>query len=793
MTDVITIANILINRPSKRLNKTFSYEIPKDLQEVGPGWRCIVPFAGKMEEGIVISVEEVKREDLTYKLLPIHSTVDSFPWFSPEMMKTALWISQYYLCTYVEALRLFLIDKKGMKTLSFYEIIWPNVPEDNVLRGLIDASVTLINEEDAKMILGKNFIAECVANHRMIRRDSWDIVHKPPLEKWFSFPNSFDMSLFRKGTKQYRLAQMLQGKSSASMNELTKEGFSTAVIHGFCEKVGASVIYKPKKTFSLVENNIEERRRSLTEEQSQAVEAICNAVDKKKYTGMLLYGVTGSGKTEVYLQAARHVLARGGSVLIQVPEIALTTQMVTYFAKEFGDQVVFLHSNLSKGERYNNRRRIDGGESKIIIGSRSALFMPFHNLELIIVDEEYDSSYKQGDSPRYNGRDVAKVMAVMYQCPIVLGAATPSVSTYFAAKNKKIKLLEMKRRVHQTPLPKVYICDMKKEIMEGNGTPLSRPLVDLLKTTAEAGKKSILLLNRRGYSTSLLCKDCGYTFKCPHCDVALVYHKDRHRLQCHYCENSFPLPRSCPSCGKKDIYYVGHGTQHVEEDLEELLPQVTAVRFDVDSTARKYSASQILNDFREGMYDILFGTQMVAKGHDIPGVQAVGILSADSILNIPSYLATEQTFNLITQCAGRAGRNQEQGTVILQTFNPYHYAIQCAAEQNYEAFYEKEIEYRRLLNYPPFTRMMKITSFHRDEKKAQNQLFRIYRWIVDFIAAHQLSVSVTPPFEECIKKVRNQYYFSISVKGKSLSLLKSGMREAPIFLENNIIIDVDPL
>ncbi len=793
MADTITVANIIINRPSKHLNKTFSYEIPDELSYIGPGWRCVVPFANKMEEGIIISLAKVNKDELSYDILPIQSTVDDFPWFSSEMLETAKWISQYYLCTYVEALRLFLIDKRGLKNLSFYEIQWHLVAETDLFRELIDSSVILISAEDAMLILGKELLDFYVKNHVLIRQDSWDLAHRTPLTKWIEFNSEWDLKLFRKGSKQYQLAEYLQGKKKISIEKLKEEGFVTSVINKFIEKTNASIFYKPKATFSLVENPTEKVKRCLTAEQKNAVNSICEAVNRNSYSGILLHGVTGSGKTEVYLRIARHVLSQGGSVLIEVPEIALTAQMVDYFAKEFGDQVVFIHSNLNKNERYNNRRRIELGESRIIIGSRSALFMPFRNLRLIVVDEEYDSSYKQWDSPRYNGRDVAKVMAVIYQCPIVLGAATPAIDTYFAAKNNKIKLIEMNERVHHTPLPKVYICDMKDEYNSGNGTHISRPLVNLLKETKEKGKKSILLLNRRGYATILLCKKCGYAFKCPHCDVALVYHKDQNRLQCHYCENSFLVPHNCPKCNEKEISYLGRGTQRIEEELAQLIPEAAAVRFDVDSTANKYSASEILNDFRDGIYDILFGTQMVAKGHDIPGVQSVGILSADSILNIPSYLAAEQTFNLITQCAGRAGRNKEQGTVVLQTYNPHHYAIQCAAKQDYRAFYEQELQFRRLLNYPPFTRMMKISTFNHVEKNAKIQLDQIYQWVINYMTSHQLTLSVTRPFEENIKKVRNQYYFSISIKGTSLSKLKEGIREAPIFQENNIIIDVDPI
>ena len=517
---------------------------------------------------------------------------------------------------------------------------------------------------------------------------------------------------------------------------------------------------------------------------------ISKAVDAEAFKGILLKGVTGSGKTEVYLRAAERALERGGSALILVPEIALTSQMTSYFASLLGDKVVFIHSGLSKGERYNNRQRIANGESTIIIGSRSAIFMPFRHLKLIVVDEEYDSSYKQGETPRYNGRDAAKMMGEIYHCPIVLGAATPSIATYHAAKTGKIELVEMKHRVFQTKLPAIHIYDLKGD---PTGEALSHPMVEMLRATIERKEKSILLLNRRGFSTTLMCADCGYVFKCPNCDVSLVYHKDTAQLKCHYCETVHPLPHECPKCHSRKILYLGRGTQHVEEDLHEALAEARIQRFDVDSTQKKNSARTILEKFRRGDIDILFGTQMVAKGHDIPGVQTVGILSADGPLNMPSYLASEQTFNLITQCAGRAGRGRERGEVLLQTYNPDHYVIQAAARQDYEGFYRQEIEYRRLLNYPPFSRMMKITCFHKEEKTAAGKANRIYHWLLQVNSQLAVPITFTPPFDEPIKKVRNMYYISILIKGRTLSSLKSAMRQSPIFEENDIIIDVDPM
>ena len=786
----VTIAEVLINRPSKHLNRTFSYKIPDSLPEAGVGYRCVVSFARRLEEGIILSIREEDTDHISYKLLEIHSLVDSFPWFTPDMIELAKHLASYYMCTLIEALRLFFIDKKGILTEVEYQISWDSIPADEEIRGLIDSSVESLTEKDAKLLLGDT-LGNAVKAGYLIRHEHPAAVHKVPLEKWLTPLQEPSPLARRRSPKQGALWDLLAAAGTLSVEEATAKGFSSAVVKAFCLNDYGRIFYKQKKTFSLIEETERRGSRTLTKEQEAAISYISQSIDRNQFEGILLKGVTGSGKTEVYLQSAMKAIENGGSALILVPEIALTSQMTSYFAALLGEKVVFLHSNLSKGERYNNRQRIANGESNIIIGSRSSIFMPFHQLKLIVVDEEYDSSYKQGESPRYNGRDVAKMMAQIHHCPIVLGAATPSIATYFAAKEGKIALLEMKERVFHTPLPAIHIYDMKAE--PGGPLVFSHPLVELLQKTLDEKNKSILLLNRRGFATTLLCSTCGHVFKCPHCDVSLVYHKDTQQLKCHYCETVHPLPRECPKCHGRKILYLGWGTQRIEETLAETLPNARCRRFDVDSTQKKGSAKKILDDFKRGDFDILFGTQMVAKGHDIPGVQTVGILSADGSLNMPSYLAAEQTFNLITQCAGRAGRSHVQGEVLLQTYNPDHYVIQTAARQDYEAFYRQEIQYRKLLQYPPFTKMMKITCFHEEEKKAKAQCEEIYRWLRQVNGQLKKPVYFTPPYDEPIKRVRNMYYISILIKGASLVYLKSAMRESAIFAKNDIIIDVDPM
>lgn len=786
---VCMLAEILVNRPSKHLDRTFTYRIPEKFHWLRPGWRCAVPFAGRTEEGFILSIRQEDAVPMPYPVKDLEMPVDDYPWFTGEMMELARWIASYYMCTYLDALRLFLIDKKGIQTFSFYEVCWDKIPEDHAVRALLDDSISVLTEEEASALWNGEELRLLTEQAFLVRREEIRPVYRMPLEKWIlPLPVREDHPV--KGKKQKDLYAFLRGYGAAPVSLLKAKGFSASVIQHFCEKGYGRSVLRRKATFSLIEKPLPKQPLVLTEEQAAALRALTKAIDDNAYSGYLVMGVTGSGKTEVYLRAAERALEQKGTVLILVPEIALTIQMVDYFSAKFGDDVVFMHSRLSRGERYNNRMRVQNGESHVVIGSRSALFLPYQNLRLIIVDEEYDASYKQDETPYYNGRDAAKKLAVIHHCPVVLGAATPAVATFYAAEQGQIHLLELKNRIHRTPLPKIHITDMRRE---PGGSAYSALLLREIKETAERGKKIILFRNRRGYSTSVICRDCGHVFRCPNCDVSLVFHKESRTMKCHYCGFVFPAPVKCPQCGGSALAYTGYGTEKIEEQLLEFLPEITCRRLDLDSTARKYSALQILSDFREGKFSVLLGTQMVAKGHDIPDVYLVGILSADQILNMPTYLAAEQGYILVTQCAGRAGRGLEQGEVILQTYDPDHYVIRTAAEQNYRQFYAKEIRFRKALGYPPFTKMMKITCFSKRYEEAKARADAVSAWLKTVLPKMKEPVSATPPYDESIRRVRNIYYVSIMIKGGSLLTLKHLMREAAVFQQNGIIINVDPI
>lgn len=506
----------------------------------------------------------------------------------------------------------------------------------------------------------------------------------------------------------------------------------------------------------------------------------------------VLHGITGSGKTEIYMQLAEKVLKKGQQVIVLVPEIALTGQIVRRFLRRFGDDVVVMHSQLSQGEKRNNWLRMQNGTSHICIGARSAVFSAARSIGLFIVDEAHDSSYKQDEAPRYQAVAVARKRAAYYGCPVILGSATPALGDYYKALQGDYVLVELKERVGHRPLPEVAVVDMREELARGNYRVVSDSLYDLLNETLAARQQAIILLNRRGYSTFIMCRKCGYVVKCDTCDVAMVYHRQSSHLKCHYCDAEKPVPTVCPSCGSKYIKFFGSGTEKVEQQLHELFPTARIVRLDQDTTSRKHSGDRIIEAFRRHEYDILLGTQMVAKGHDFPGVSAVGILSADSLLNLPAYWAGERTFQLLTQAAGRAGRGDVPGRVVMQTYAPDHYVIQCAARQDYRAFYDQEIQFRQELAYPPFQEMTKIMVSDVDEQAVWRKANDVAAALESWNKENGAAVIIIGPYEDVIKKIRNKYRLVLSLTAADLGPIKKGMRDLPACWQTGVVIDVDP-
>ncbi|MEO2498280.1 primosomal protein N', partial [Enterococcus faecalis] len=551
--------------------------------------------------------------------------------------------------------------------------------------------------------------------------------------------------------------------STALLNEAAKNGWLTFIEKEAYRDPFANQTFE--KTTAL----------SLNAEQQVAVETILQSVQEQQSQTYLLEGITGSGKTEVYLQVIAEVLNQGKTAIMLVPEISLTPQMVQRFKSRFGEHVAVMHSGLSQGEKYDEWRKIERGEAEVVVGARSAIFAPIENIGVIIIDEEHEASYKQEETPRYHARDLAIWRSEYHHCPVVLGSATPSLESRARAQKNVYQRLRLTQRANQAAtLPTIDVVDMRQEVENGNVSSFSMSLQEKLQERLEKNEQSVLLLNRRGYSSFVMCRDCGYVLPCPNCDISLTLHMDSKTMKCHYCGHEERIPYRCPNCGQDKIRYYGTGTQKVEEELQTLLPDSRILRMDVDTTRRKGAHEKILRTFGEGQADILLGTQMIAKGLDFPNVTLVGVLNADTALNLPDFRSSERTFQLLTQVSGRAGRAEKPGEVIIQSFNPEHYAIQLAKAQDYEDFYTKEMYIRHRGNYPPYYFTVQITASHPEENEAAKQMFQIATKLKQGLSPQAILLGPTP---NAIMRVNNRYFYQVIIKYKQEPMLQPLLKE----------------
>ncbi len=545
------------------------------------------------------------------------------------------------------------------------------------------------------------------------------------------------------------------------------------------------VIEFKKEVYRDVDYNDEKKVITLNKDQQIAQEKIINGFNKEKT--ILLYGVTGSGKTEVYINVVKNVLKLGRSAIILVPEISLTPQITSRFKSIFKESIAILHSSLSDGQRYDEFRRIIKGEVKVVIGARSAIFAPLKDIGVIIIDEEHSESYKQENNPRYNTLDIAVKRSSYHKCPVVLGSATPTVESFARAKKGYYDYIELNKRVNEKPLPKVTIIDMKNEIKKGNNI-FSSLLLDKIKDRLEKKEQVMLLLNRRGYSNYLTCQNCGYTFKCPNCDITLTYHKTSGMLRCHYCGYAENKKDVCPSCKEKGIRQIGIGTEKLEENILSVFKGAKVLRMDADTTSKKGAHHKIINEFNNGNYDILVGTQMISKGLNFPNVTLVGVINADSSLNIPNFRSSERTFSLIDQVTGRAGRVDKEGEAIVQTFNPEHYSIVCASNHDYKTFFAKEMFIRKKLNYPPycFITLIKISS--KDFNYGIGQAKKVSEFLKRNLSD---TTTILGPSMANVLRVNNNYNFQVILKYKKDDKLYLSLNELLKIYEGNSKVKVE--
>ena len=570
--------------------------------------------------------------------------------------------------------------------------------------------------------------------------------------------------------KQQSVYELLCDVGSAGVSEVCefcsvgKGVLDNLVKYGICEYFEKEVYRTPYKNVS---ENGEMSPINLSEVQQNAFNTYLKMMDTGG-TG-LLYGVTGSGKTQVYLKLIDEAISRGKDVIVLVPEISLTPQMLYIFHSRYGKKVAVMHSGLSIGERTDEYKRADRGEAKIIVGTRSAVFAPVHNLGLIVMDEEQEHTYKSERTPRYNARDVANFRCRYNNALFLMTSATPSVESYSAAVKGKYVLCEINERYGDSKLPEIVTVDMKKEIAQGNKSPISKTLQSLIADNLDKHKQTILLINRRGYNTFIACNSCGHVITCPNCSISLTYHSYNNRLMCHYCGYSKPLDNVCPECGKNSIRYSGYGTQRIEDELERLFPEASVLRMDADTTSAKFSHQKLFDAFSRGDYDILIGTQMVAKGLDFPNVTLVGVVNADNSLYDESYLANERSFDLITQVVGRSGRRAEAGKAVIQTINPYNDVIEYASKQDYKSFFANEIQLRKLLTYPPFCDIYFISFICEDENKAALCAKSFFENLVELNRTDYKNekLIVLGPSPSKISKLKNNYRYGLTLKCKN--------------------------
>ena len=799
-------ADIYINIPVKSIAKPYTYLVPEQFDFLKAGCRVLVPFGGRLMEGFIIKIHDTSADLDTARLKAVKDVLDTQPWFTPNMYATAKWMADFYLCSLGETMRLFIPGKNSVKIRPVFNINETDLSAEKLAKlptGQKQLLVYLKAYKNADLLTlrrsfgaGENFTADLeklIAKNYVTRSYIYHSQAKKIYVEYAVLNAAVDETVLdtlkRKPAQKKALLYLNEIKESSAY-DLKQRGISAATLNALAE-LGYIRLEKRQKLRDSYKNMLTAKaaKRTLTPEQQNALNIMKEKIGQgqKKF---LLFGVTGSGKTQIYIETALKVRADGRQVLILVPEIVLTGQLVMSFKQYFADDVAVIHSKLSVNERNDTFWRIRTGQAGIVIGARSALFAPFDNLGLIVMDEEHDASYKQDESPRYHAHDVAEKMAQIYDAIFLLGSATPSLESFYKAQNGEYTLLTMRDRIDNIPMPYIEGVDMREELKSGNRKILSRKLQELIEATLAKKQQLIIMLNRRGFSTFVMCRSCGHVIKCPQCNLPLVYHR-RGVLQCHHCDITEPVPDICPNCQSRYIKFFGSGTEKLEEELAQVFPQARIIRLDRDTTGRKFAHQDILKQFKAGLYDILLGTQMVAKGHDIPSVTGVGIISADSSLNLPDFRASERTFALITQTAGRAGRGHEQGHVVLQTYNLEHYAVQCGMKQDYLSFYQEEMQMRKMLYYPPFCHLIKLTFQNEIEEKALKAASDLKTQVEQYF--NNMNVKIMGPAPALVAKFKDIYRFNLLIKTDDLEIVNKFLRQKKIDTDKNITIDINPI
>ena len=786
-------------------NHPFTYQIPEKFQDfLQIGMRVVVEFGNgnrKIQGFVTGLTDEYSGE---HQLKSVIDVLDLNPVLSDEAMAMADWLTQRTFAFKIRCLQVMLpnaMRASYRKTLKLTgEITDSNLATLFDHQSEVEFNPQKLTSSQLNQIekLRKANQVEIVyhVDDRAKSKLVWAFKAQMTVEEL----QTAKKTLRKNAAKQKRLLDFLitNHEQEFVQSDVTRENNFTAndlKVAAEKEWITRYQIEKYRNPYQ-IDQVQPSTPKKLTAEQAQATNAVDQAIDEKQAATFLLEGVTGSGKTEVYLQIIQHALAQGKSALMLVPEISLTPQIVRQFKARFGDQVALLHSALSDGERYDEWRRIEKGDAQVVVGARSAIFAPIKNLGVIIMDEEHETSYKQEDMPRYHARDVAQWRGQYHHCPVVLGSATPSLESRARAQKGVYQWLRLTKRINGKDLPHVQLVDMRQAGRYAPTTDISQELATEIQKKLALNEQVVLMLNRRGYSSFLMCRECGEVIKCPNCDISLTYHKDTNSLKCHYCGHEEPVPQVCPNCHSKAVRYFGTGTQRVEKELTELFPTARVLRMDVDTTRRKGAHERILDEFGKHHADILLGTQMIAKGLDFPNVTLVGVLNADTSLGLPDFRASERTFQLLTQVSGRAGRAEKEGNVLIQTYNPDHYAIQYAQRQDYEHFFGKEMQVRHQGGYPPYYYTIQITASARTEADAAQKMFQIRGEIVNYLSQNAVILGPTP---QSIMRINNRYYYQLVIKYKNEPQLENYLQNLLLTSQKEernglqIVIDRDPM
>ncbi len=796
------VAEIVIDGAAGSFDKRYTYAIPQNLADLAkPGCRVTVPFGfgNSKKQGMILSVFD---GEITSKTKNILSVTDTTPILNDEMLKMCVWLKNSVFCTYFDAIHTMLPTGLNYNLTDFYSANYEfstvsllNDAEAQIYGFLCDngeQSIKKISQafDNAEETLAELLLKQAVIKNAVPTRKMQDVTRH-----WVRV-NPDKPDNVKLTARQQEILDVVELSDSVSVKELQYfTGVSTSVINNLVAK--GILLQFEKQEFRIpyvIGATPNPQEIILTTEQQRAFDGLCELSSRCAANTALLYGVTGSGKTKVFLKLVDEVSSRGEGVIIMVPEIALTPQMIKIFSERYGSKIAVFHSAMSQGARMDEYNRIKQGKALIAIGTRSAVFAPFSKLGLIIIDEEQEHTYKSEKSPRFHARDLARFRSRYHNCLLCLASATPSVESYSNALSGKYKLFMLTERYGNAVLPDVSLIDMKKELNDGNSSNISRELAEKIDEALNNKKQAIILLNRRGHNTYVSCNGCGWVASCENCSVSLTYHSANKRLMCHYCGASHEIPKACPECGSEFFHFSGAGTQKLQEELALLFPDARILRLDADSTIARDSYSNYLTAFANGEYDIMLGTQMVAKGLDFPNVTVVGVIGADKALYSDDYRGFERTFSLLTQVIGRAGRAENRGVAVIQTNDTDNNIIALAKKQDYDAFFKEEILNRKLMIFPPYCDICMIYVQSSDNAVASDTIKQIFGNIKAMVAReyNDIKLIILGPAPATVPKVNNKYRYRIIIKAKNNKRFREMItRATDIKLKKDTYIGVD--